>query len=123
MLQDHDRAERLAKQLEFFGLSAQSLDSVAAFRSSMVERLPAAIVMDVDFSGAGIGLKLAAEAQEGLEQPLPLLFFFSLHETDTPTRLAAVRAGGQEFLTGTLEASSLLEKDRSPDLRRPVRTL
>ncbi|MBC3346256.1 PleD family two-component system response regulator [Pseudomonas sp. SWRI196] len=109
MLQDHDRAERLAKQLEFFGLSAQALDSVAAFRASMVERLPAAIVMDVDFSGPGIGLKLAAEAQEGLEQPLPLLFF-SLLETDTPTRLAAVRAGGQEFLTGTLEASSLLEK-------------
>jgi diguanylate cyclase (GGDEF)-like protein len=52
---------------------------------------------------------LAAEAQDGLEQRLPLLFF-SLHETDTPTRLAAVRAGGQEFLTGTLEASSLLEK-------------
>ncbi|MGH8484881.1 MAG: GGDEF domain-containing response regulator, partial [Pseudomonas sp.] len=38
------------------------------------------------------------------------LLFFSLHETDTPTRLAAVRAGGLEFLTGTLEASSLLEK-------------
>jgi len=83
MLQDHDRAERLAKQLEFFGLSAQSLDSVAAFRSSMIERLPAAIVMDVDFSGAGIGLKLAAEAQVGLDEPLPLLFF-SLLETDTP---------------------------------------
>ncbi|WP_285419916.1 diguanylate cyclase GcbA [Pseudomonas sp. efr-133-TYG-5] len=109
MLQDHDRAERLAKQLEFFGLSAQALDSVAAFRSSMVERLPAAIVMDVDFSAPGVGLKLAAEAQQGLEEPLPLLFF-SLHETDTPTRLAAVRAGGREFLTGTLEASSLLEK-------------
>ncbi len=111
LLQDHDRAERLAKQLEFFGLSAQALDSVAAFRASMVERLPAAIVMDVDFSGPGAGLKLAAEAQEGLEQPLPLLFF-SLLETDTPTRLAAVRAGGQEFLTGTLEASSLLERSK-----------
>ena len=109
MLADHDRAERLAKQLEFFGLSAQSLDSVAAFRASMAERLPSAIVMDVDFCGAGLGLTLAAEAQEGLEHKLPLLFF-SLHETDTPTRLAAVRAGGQEFLTGTLEASSLLEK-------------
>lgn len=109
MLQDHERAERLAKQLEFFGLSAQSLDSVAAFRSAMVERLPAAIVMDVDFSGAGVGLQLAAQAQIGLDEPLPLLFF-SLLETDTPTRLAAVRAGGQEFLTGTLEASSLLEK-------------
>lgn len=108
-LQDHERAERLAQQLEFFGLGVQALDSVSAFKASMSERLPSAIVMDVDFSGPGAGLDLAAQAQQGLEQHIPLLFF-SLHETDTPTRLAAVRAGGQEFLTGTLEASSLLEK-------------
>ncbi|AQL39669.1 response regulator [Pseudomonas syringae] len=109
VLQDHERAERLAKQLEFFGLSALSLHSVADFQRAMAQRHPAAIVMDVDFSGPGMGLKLASQAQEGLEQKLPLLFF-SLHETDTPTRLAAVRAGGEEFLTGALEASSLLEK-------------
>jgi diguanylate cyclase (GGDEF)-like protein len=109
VLQDHERGERLAKQLEFFGLSAQSLDSVNAFHLTLAERLPAAVVMDVDFGGVGEGLKLAANMQEGLEQKLPLLFF-SHHETDTPTRLAAVRAGGEEFLTGTLEASSLLEK-------------
>ncbi|MEE1890320.1 diguanylate cyclase [Pseudomonas carassii] len=109
VLQDHDRAERLAQQLEFFGLSVQALCSAEAFQASMSERLPSAIVMDVDFTGAGIGLRLAAQAQQGLEQPVPLLFF-CLHETDTPTRLAAVRAGGQEFLTGTLDASSLLEK-------------
>ncbi|PWB30619.1 diguanylate cyclase response regulator [Pseudomonas sp. SDI] len=109
MLQDHERAERLAKQLEFFGLGVEALYSAAAFQASMTERLPSAIVMDVDFGGPGLGLQLAAQAQQGLEQRVPLLFF-SLHETDTPTRLAAVRAGGQEFLTGTLEASSLLEK-------------
>ncbi|MGG7598266.1 MULTISPECIES: diguanylate cyclase [unclassified Pseudomonas] len=109
VLQDHDRAERLAQQLEFFGLTVQALCSAEAFQASMSERLPSAIVMDVDFTGTGIGLQLAAQAQQGLEQPVPLLFF-CLHETDTPTRLAAVRAGGQEFLTGTLDASSLLEK-------------
>ncbi|KTC14441.1 diguanylate cyclase [Pseudomonas marginalis ICMP 11289] len=109
VLQDHERAERLAKQLEFFGLSALSLHSVSEFQTAMTQRHPAAIVMDVDFSGPGQGLKLASQVQEGLEQKLPLLFF-SINETDTPTRLAAVRAGGQEFLTGALEASSLLEK-------------
>ncbi|MDF0733755.1 PleD family two-component system response regulator [Pseudomonas entomophila] len=109
LLQDHDRAERLAQQLEFFGLGVQALYSAEAFRASMSERLPSAIVMDVDFTGPGLGLHLAAQAQQGLEQHIPLLFF-SHQETDTPTRLAAVRAGGQEFLTGTLEASSLLEK-------------
>ena len=109
VLQDHERAERLAKQLEFFGLSALSLHSVSEFQTAMTQRHPAAIVMDVDFSGPGQGLRLASQVQEGLEQKLPLLFF-SLNGTDTPTRLAAVRAGGQEFLTGALEASSLLEK-------------
>ena len=109
MLQDHDRAERLAKQLEFFGLGVEALFTADAFRASMGERLPSAIVMDVEFGGHGQGLVLAEQAQAGLEHRVPLLFF-SLHETDTPTRLAAVRAGGQEFLTGTLEASSLLEK-------------
>ena len=108
-LQDPDRADRLAKQLEFFGLSVQAVASVGALQSLMVERHPAAIVMDVDFGGQGVGLQLAAQAQEGLEQRLPLLFF-SRHETDTPTRLAAVRAGGQEFLSGALDASMVLEK-------------
>ncbi|MFP5429086.1 MAG: hypothetical protein ACLGJA_25570, partial [Gammaproteobacteria bacterium] len=57
LLQDHDRAERLAQQLEFFGLGVQALFSAEAFCSSMNERLPAAIVMDVDFSGPGCGLQ------------------------------------------------------------------
>lgn len=109
LLQDIDRAERLAQQLAFFGLSAAALDSSAALRAALSECLPAAIVMDVDFSARGAGLALAAEVQQGLSTAIPLLFF-SRHDADTPTRLAAVRAGGREFLTGTLEASSLLEK-------------
>ena len=109
LLRDHERAERLAQQLEFFGLSAQPLFDAATALDAVAEQAPSAIVMDVDFSGPGRGMHLAAQAQLGLERPIPLLFF-SHHEADTPTRLAAVRAGGQAFLTGTLEASSLLEK-------------
>ena len=109
LLQDHERAQRLSTQLEFFELSAMAFDSPGAFRQAMVERHPAAIVMEADFADPNQGLALAEEVQVGLEQKLPLLFF-SQHETDTPTRLAAVRAGGQAFLTGTLEVSSLMEK-------------
>lgn len=109
LLQDHERAQRLAQQLEFFGLVVQALPSAAAFLASINEYPPSAIIMDVDFTGAGQGLLLAAQVQQGLALPVPLLFF-SHHEADTPTRLAAVRAGGQDFLTGSLEASSLLER-------------
>ena len=108
-LQDAQRAERLAQQLQFFGLSAHALNDELAFHAAISERHPAAIVMDVDFSGVGAGLELANSLQEGLEQKIPLLFF-SHNDTDTPTRLAAVRAGGQEFFTGSLDASSLLER-------------
>jgi diguanylate cyclase (GGDEF)-like protein len=108
-LQDAQRAERLAQQLEFFGLSAHALNDENALRAAISERHPAAIVMDVDFAGTGAGLELANSLQEGLEQKIPLLFF-SHNKTDTPTRLAAVRAGGQEFFTGSLDASSLLER-------------
>jgi diguanylate cyclase (GGDEF)-like protein len=108
-LQDVERAERLAQQLEFFGLFAVAVSNMADFQAAMAHRHPSVIVVDVDFCGPGAGLKLAMQIQQGLEQRLPLLFF-SQDETDTPTRLAAVRAGGEEFLTGTLEASSLLEK-------------
>ncbi|MFZ6046209.1 diguanylate cyclase [Pseudomonas sp. CR3202] len=108
-LQSEERALRLSQQLEFFGLHAQRCDSADAFRAAMAERHPAAIVLEVDFAGPGIGLELAREAQQGLELKLPIIFF-SHEETDAPTRLAAVRAGGQEFFTGALDASSLLEK-------------
>ena len=108
-LQNEERAQRLAQQLEFFGLSAQALSSASAFRAAMAERHPSAILMEVDFAGPGQGMVLASEAQAGLEQKLPLLFF-SHEDVDTPTRLAAVRAGGLEFFTGALDASGLIER-------------
>ncbi|WP_017937034.1 response regulator [Zestomonas thermotolerans] len=108
-LEDHERALRLARQMESFGLSCRALVDAAAFQAAMAERHPAAIVMDVDFSGPRHGLALAENLQQKLEQKLPLLFF-SEADTDTPTRLAAVRAGAQEFYTGTLDASTLTER-------------
>lgn len=108
LLDDAERGEHLARQLEFFGLRAQALPTPVALLATLAEYLPSALVMDVDFGG-GCGVQLAVDVQAGLDTRLPLLFC-SMDETDTPTRLAAVRAGAQEFLTGPLEAFSLLEK-------------
>ncbi|MNQ61702.1 Response regulator PleD [compost metagenome] len=118
-LLDGERSERLARQLEFFGFTALPLDSAEAFRKALRQRHPAAIVMEVDFAGNGGGLQLAEEAQQGLEHKLPVLFF-SEQEADTRTRLAAVRAGGEDFFSGSLDASTLLE--RLEDLTRLTQT-
>src|SRR5690606_12183282 len=108
-LQDLERAERLAQQREFFVLSAQALHNADAFRAAMAERHPAAILLEIDFAGPGLGLPLAEEAQQGLDQQLPLLGV-SHADVGTPTRLPAVRPGGQEFFTGALDASQLIER-------------
>ncbi|BFN25543.1 hypothetical protein PsSCT_03050 [Pseudomonas sp. SCT] len=73
-LQDPQRAEHLVRQLDFFSMSAQAFNDVAAFRTAMHRRHPAAIVMDVDFNGTGEGLRLAEQVQQGLESKLPMLF-------------------------------------------------
>ena len=106
-LLDQERAVRLAQQLESFGVNALALHEPHRFQAAFTERLPAAVVMDVEFANDGIAFIDAM--QHALEQKVPLLFF-SHQEPDTPTRLAAVRAGGRDFFTGSLEASSLVER-------------
>ncbi|CAO3304071.1 hypothetical protein METHP14_140035 [Pseudomonas sp. P14-2025] len=120
LLQDHERAQRLAQQLEFFGLVVQALPSAAAFLASISEYPPSAIIMDVDFTGAGLGLLLAAQVQQGLARSIPLLFF-SHHEADTPTRLARStrrRSGLSHRQPGSLQ---LAGKGRTADQHRPAR--
>src|SRR5690606_33469152 len=108
-LRDTERAERLAQQLEYFGFSAQALADNAGFQQAMARRHPAAILMDIDFAGPGLGLALTRELQQSLRQPLPMLFF-SEEQPSTPVRLAAVRAGGEELYVGNLDASTLLKR-------------
>lgn len=108
-LQDRERSERLALQMEYFGVTIHIFEDAVTFRQAISERHPAVLIMEVDFNGPGAGLQLTTEIQANLSIKLPVLFF-SHEEADTAMRLAAVRAGGHEFYTGTLDASHLLEK-------------
>ena len=94
----------------FYGRISESPSEVACPEcGAMAERHPAAILMDVDFAGPGVGLALAKDLQQSLKQRLPLLFF-SQQEPSTQLRLAAVRCGASEFFTENLDASTLLER-------------
>jgi diguanylate cyclase (GGDEF)-like protein len=107
-LQDPLASKRLSMQLQSFGLFTQVFDSLDGFNSALAVRHPAAIVLDVDFTGQDCGLRFAQALQQGSAARLPLLFF-SRQDADTQTRLSAVCAGGQAFFTGTIDASIVLE--------------
>ena len=104
-----ERGERLARQLEYFGFTALLLTSEHDFQQAMAQRHPAAIIMELDFGGPRHGLQLASAVQQGLEQPLPVLFF-SEHDDDTQTRQAGMPAAGMDFFSSSLDASQLLER-------------
>ena len=108
-LLDAERSTRLARQLEFFGFTALVLPTEHDFRVAMATRRPAAVIMETDFAGPGVGLALAASLQQAGSERIPVLFF-SEEEADTRIRLAAVRAGGMDFFCGSLDASALLER-------------
>ncbi|WP_263264994.1 diguanylate cyclase [Pseudomonas sp. RIT-PI-S] len=108
LLGDLEASRHLARQLEFFGCTAQPLDSPAALHSCLREYPPAAIVIDVNFAGEGQGLTLAASIRQSVGESIPLVFH-SPAEADTTTRLAAVQAGARAFVSGPLEAWNVLE--------------
>lgn len=107
-LNDLEKAQHLTAQLDYYGLPAQAFSDATSFQKAMAERHPCALLMDIDFGAAHLGLALARELLSSLKHPLPLMFY-SATEPDTPTRLAVVRSAGEEFFVASLDASQLLE--------------
>lgn len=112
VLQDQEKAERFVQQLQSFALQAEVFCDEHSFLEAMAKRYPALIILDVNFSAAEHGLQLAHVLKTEHESNVPVLFY-SHEEVDAHIRLAAVRAGGQAFFVGELDASSVLEKVES----------
>lgn len=107
-LQDSQRAQRLAAQLEYYDVSVRLVAEPSDFEALLNERYPQALIADVDFAGHEQGLQLAERMQSGLDNPVPVIFI-SEQRTDLLLRLAAVRNGGEAFLLGKPDASAILE--------------
>lgn len=107
-LNDRERAQHLAEQLQYYGVMAEVVEDAAAFRQLLGVRYPLALIADVDFAGEGQGLLLARRMQAGMETPVPVIFL-SRGPVDLMVRLAAVRSGGEAFLQGDVDASAVLE--------------
>jgi hypothetical protein len=108
MLQDHDRAERLAKQLEFFGLSAQALDSVAAFRPRWSSACRRRSSWTWTSAAPASACNWPPKPRKAWSNAAAAVLQPARNRHPDPPRRRARRWPG--ILTGTLEASSLLEK-------------
>lgn len=112
-LNDQETAQRIIKQMDFFGFRGQSFDKPEALLLGTQKSQPETIVIDVDFGGEPMGgINLIKEIQTGQETPIPILFVCE-NEGDIHTRLAAARAGGEEFFARTVDPGQLIEKIES----------
>lgn len=108
LLKHAAQAERLVDQLETFGVAAIALGSATSAQAALHSQPPSALLVDVDFQGPLHGLAVAEQLLAQLPAAVPVVFY-RLEEADTAIRLAAVRCGGQAFISAALEAPRLLE--------------
>ncbi len=91
-LSDTDQSLTVAEQMQYFGLRPELQRNADDFRNSLMQRHPAAIVMDIAFAGSGI--ELAQEVQQSRETPLPFMFTYQGEAPSLTVQLNAMRAGG-----------------------------
>lgn len=97
----------LAEQLNFFGIPVQVVSSREELQQAVLHRIPAALIVNVDFEQDGIAA--VQGAQKALSKPAPVLFQ-SEQEPDIHTRLAATRAQGVHFHVGQADVGLLVKQ-------------
>ncbi len=99
----------LGEQISHFGYNVKTMTRLEDLAASVDAADPAAIIMDIVFSGDKEGSIGAIEAiQAGRERPIPVLFLSALG--DLATRLRAVRAGGRAYFTKPVDVGEVIEK-------------
>lgn len=106
---DPELAEGLAVQIGHFGYTVKACRHPAELEAAVARITPAAVVVDALLATNDIPVaRSIAAIQEQRERPIPVLFI-SAHG-DLVTRLSAVRAGGQAYLTKPIDVGSLVDQ-------------
>ncbi len=109
----YETAYRIIKQMDFFGFRGQQFETPEELLQATLKHKPETIVIDVDFGETKMGgINLIKQIQSNHETPIPVIFVCD-DEGDIETRLHAVRAGGEEFFTCTVDPGQLVEKIES----------
>ncbi|WP_237134129.1 EAL domain-containing protein [Pseudohongiella sp. O18] len=104
---DTDFCLKLCHFLRNHGYTVFSLNDIAGFEDAVARFSPKAVIVDMDFYGqrkAGAQTVLSWHERSG--KPVPVIFVSAFDSMDL--RLAAVRAGGNFFLSKPLDQHRLL---------------
>ena len=119
---DADYAQRIIRQMEFFGFRATAFTSPEELKAECARHKPETIVIDVNFGSNDdtiSGIETVESIQQNHETPIPILYM-SESDGSIGTRLRAVRSGGEEFFFRALDPGQLIEKIESYSYANPV---
>ncbi len=122
---DVELSAQLGLELENFGFSVTTLGNPTDLQAALEKTDCAAVVMDVVFEGDDkIGTETIRQLKHDGALPQPVIFLSGI--TDAETRIAAVRAGCDAFLTKPVSVTELvdtLDRLTGPDDTEPFRVL
>jgi diguanylate cyclase (GGDEF)-like protein len=104
---DVDTATLLTEQLLPFGFSLQCHETPEALHRALDAERPSALIVDVELRQGVRGTTVAAELSPELRDVVPVVVL-STHD-DLDSRLEAVRAGAEAYLTKPVNVDELVE--------------
>ena len=117
--------ENMRLTLNNFGYQAEHFTRIAELDTALQQQLPDALIVDVNLPDEALtGLEYAANLQQRLDEPLPLLVITT--QDDFATHLQAVRVGALGFFTKPVDIPQLenrLERCFAQQHGEPYRVL
>jgi diguanylate cyclase (GGDEF)-like protein len=117
--------ENMRLTLNNFGYQAEHFTRIAELEAALQQQLPDALIVDVNLPDEALtGLEYAANLQQRLDEPLPLLVITT--QDDFATHLQAVRVGALGFFTKPVDIPQLenrLERCFAQQHGEPYRVL
>ncbi len=105
-----DMANRLIRQLEFFGFRASAFANEKDLIKACSLHKPETVLMNVNFGSEPLdGIATIEKLQERHDTPIPIIFM-SDEDGTIETRLRASRCGGEEFFYPAVDPGQLIEK-------------
>lgn len=106
---DAETAQELALQLRYYGYEVEVFNHLEKFRSAILHKPNAIILMDVEFPEDTLG---GIHVMEAIQKELPCparVIFISVHD-DMAFRLGSVRAGGVAYFTKPINSTELIDQ-------------